>query len=223
MRVSAAPITIVDIAEHPRRPGRYLLTLSDDRTFTLSVTLLADLGATRKGAELSAATMERIENEAGVLRVMDRAIASLGRGRRTRRELEQRLRRARPGVEAPTASTIAIALDRLVEQGVLSDGAVARAEASSRLRRGDAPFRVRQILQRKGIDRVSAAEAVATAVQEDAIDEDAQCVQLAARRMRSLAKLEPPVAKRRLIAFLVRRGYGSSAVRAAVAEHFGAR
>lgn len=220
---AAAPVTIKDIVEHPRRPGRYLLTLSDERAFTLSVTLLADLGATRKGVVLSAEAIARLESEAGILRVMDRAVASISRARRTRRELEQRLRRTKPGVEPPAAAVIAIALDRLTETGILSDESVARAEASSRLRRGDAPRRVQMILQQKGISRGDAADAVSRAVVEDSIDEDAQCLAVADKRMKSLQKLEPLVAKRRLMGFLMRRGYGSNSIRLALARHFGSR
>ncbi|MEP6766482.1 MAG: RecX family transcriptional regulator [Gemmatimonadaceae bacterium] len=213
-------IRIADIVEHTRRPGRYLLTLSDERTFTLSASLLADLGATRRGLELDVATVRKIESEAEVLRVMDRAIASLSRGRRTRRELAQRLRRVKPGVVPPDAAVVAMALNRLEESGLISDEAVARAEASSRLRRGDAPGRVEMILQRKGIERRAASDAVSEVVIEDAIDVDAQCIAVAAKRMRSLAKLETKVAKRRLMAFLMRRGYGSSSIRIAIREHF---
>jgi regulatory protein len=216
-------LTVAELIEHPRRPGRYLLTISDARTFTLSVSLLADLGATRKGVILEPVVIARLELEAGILHVMDKAVASLSRGRRTRRELEVRLKRAKPGVVPPRAATIATALDRLVESGLVDDESVARAEASSRLRRGDAPFRVRQILQQKGIDRGVAAEAVAHAVQEDEIDEGAQCIAVAARRMKSLAKLEPTIARRRLTAFLIRRGYGSDSIRLAVREHFASR
>ncbi len=225
---SIASVRIVDLVEHARRPGRFLLTLSDERTFTLSASLLADLGATRNGAALDGAALDgaalsKLENEAEVLRVMDRAVASLSRGRRTRRELEQRLRRVKPGMLAPDVATVVVALDRLVESGVLCDEAVARAEASSRLRRGDAPRRVEMILQRKGIERRAAADAVAVAVMEDEIDEDAQCRLVAEKRMRSLAKLETNVAKRRLMAFLLRRGYGSSSIRLAMAEPFDSR
>lgn len=220
---AADVISVESIVEHPRRPGRYLLTLSDARAFTVSVSLLADLGATRKGVSLSSASLTLLEQEASILRAMDKALASLSRGRRTRRELEQRLRRVRPGQEPIDPAIVAIALDRLTQSGVLSDADVARAEASARLRRGDAPFRVRQVLQRKGIELGAAREAVAHAVREDEIDEGEACVAVAARRMRSLAKLEPAVARRRLTAFLVRRGYGSDAIRRALAEHFASR
>lgn len=223
MSDEAQVITIKEIVEHPRRPGRYLLTLSDERTFTLSVALLADLGATRKGIALTNDLIARLETEAGILRIMDRALASIGRARRTRRELEQRLRRTKPGVEPPAVAMIAVALDRLTESGILNDESVARAEASSRLRRGDAPRRVAMILQQKGINRVDAADAVARAVTEDSIDEDAQCEAVADKRMKSLQKLEPLVAKRRLMGFLLRRGYGSNSIRLAMAKHFNSR
>jgi regulatory protein len=216
-------ISVSEIVEQARKPGRYLLTLSDDRTFTVSVSLLADLGLTRKGVVLEGATLAKLESEANILRVMDRALASISRARRTRRELEQRLRRVKPGVEPPPPAVIAEALDRLTASGVLSDEAVARAEASSRLRRGDAPRRVTMILQQKGIPRAEAANTVTRAVREDEIDEDAQCQQVADKRMRALAKLEPAVAKRRLMAFLLRRGYGSNSVRLALAKHFATR
>lgn len=223
MTESVSAISITDIVEHPRRPGRYLLTLSDERSFTLSVSLLAELGATRRGLALSPDVIAKLDAEAGILRVMDRALASIGRARRTRRELELRLRRTKSGIEPPSAPVIAIALDRLAEAGILSDEHVARAEASSRLRRGDAPRRVAMILQQKGINRIDAADAVARAVTEDSIDESAQCALVADKRMRSLQKLEPLVAKRRLMAFLMRRGYGSSSIQLAMAKYFGGR
>lgn len=219
----SSPVIVTDIVEHPRKPGRYLLTLSDNRAFTLSIALLADLGLTRKGVSLSPGAITRLESEAEILRVMDRALASISRARRTRRELEQRLRRTKPGIEPPAPATIAEALDRLTASGILSDEAVARAEASSRLRRGDAPRRVAMILQQKGIGRADAADAVTLAVEEDNIDEDAQCLAVADKRMRALAKLEPLVARRRLMAFLLRRGYGSNSIRLALSKHFDTR
>jgi len=215
--------TVTDLVEHARKPGRYLLTLSDNRTFTVSVSLLADLGLTRKGAELTTDTLTRLAGEAEILRVMDKALASISRARRTRRELEQRLQRTKPGIVPPSAAVIAVALDRLTASGVLSDEAVARAAASARLRRGDAPRRVAMLLQQKGIGRSDAASAVSMAVRDDGIDEDAQCLAVADRRMRALAKLEPPVARRRLMGFLQRRGYGSNSIRLAISKHFDRR
>ncbi len=151
-----------------------------------------------------------------VTAAVDRAIGFIARGRRSRRELEMRLgRKPREGDPTPR-EIIAEALDRLEASGILSDEAVARAEASSRLRRGEAPGRVRQVLARKGIDRRSGADAIAEAVEADAFDEDAACRVQAEKRWRSLGKLDPAVGRRRLMAFLQRRGFSSQAIRKAI-------
>lgn len=210
------PVTVRELRESPRKPGRYRLALSDGRTLVLGVTALADYGATRVGAVLAPEVLARLVREASVTALADRALAALARGRRTRRELEMRLRRREPDV-----ALVAAALDRLESSGLLSDTEVARAEAASRLRRGEAPARVRQTLRRKGVTDRDATRAIADAVEADGFDELSACRSAADKRMRALAKLEPDVARRRLVAFLSRRGFGGSTIHAVLAEHFG--
>ena len=148
--------------------------------------------------------------------LVDRALNYLALGRRTRRELELRLRRVSIGKVAPERRLIAMALDRLESRGVLSDSDVARAEASARLRRGEAPARVRQQLRRKGIDARGAESALAEAIHADGFDEEAACFKQAQKRWLSLSSLEPQIAKRRLAGFLLRRGFASGIVHGAV-------
>jgi regulatory protein len=212
------PVSVRDVRESPRRPGRYLLTLSDGRSLVLGVSALADSGATRVGVELSPETLASLLRESTITGLADRALGFLARGRRTRRELEQRLRQ-----REPDAALIAVALDRLEASGILSDTLVADAEASARLRRGEAPSRVKQTLRRKGIGDRDATSAVSKAVEEDGFDELASCRTVAERRMRSLSSLEPSVARRRLAAFLTRRGFGGSVLQTVVGELFGRR
>jgi regulatory protein len=64
---------------------------------------------------------------------------------------------------------------------------------------------------------------VSKAVQEDGFDELTACKAVAARRMRSLTSLEPEVARRRLTAFLARRGFGGTVLHTVVGELFGKR
>ena len=211
-----APVTVKEVRESPRRPGRYLLTLSDGRNLVLGISALADSGATRVGVELSPDILGLLVRESAITGLADRALGFLARGRRTRRELEQRLRQKEPDKEL-----IATSLDRLEASGILSDTDVADAEASARLRRGEAPARVKQTLRRKGIGDREATTAVSKAVQEDGFDELAACRAVAERRMRSLGSLEPAVARRRLTAFLARRGFGGSVLHGVVGELFG--
>jgi len=207
------PVTVRELKESPRTPGRYLVVLSNGQQCVVGVQALADAGATRVGAVLEGERLAQFLRAAAVSALIDRALNSLARGRRTRRELELKLRR-----HEPDARLIAEALDRLEASGVVSDAEVARAEASSRLRRGDAPQRVRQTLRRKGVDQRSTDAAIASAVEEDGFDELAACRTQAQKRWRSLASLEPDVAKRRLMGFLQRRGFSGQVVRAVYRE-----
>ncbi len=204
---------VKSLRESPRRVGRYELTLDDDRHFLVDVDTLSALGATRAGVSLNATAVGALMRASRVIAVVDRALATLARGRRTRRELEVRLRRR----EAET-TIIAAALDRLEASGVLSDTDVARAEAVSRLRRGEAPARVKQTLRHKGITGREADEAVVAAIEENGFDELASCLAVAQKRSRSLASLPPDVARRRLVGFLRRRGFSGSVIRTVLDE-----
>lgn len=206
-------ITVRELRESPRNPGRYLVVLSNGQQCVVGVEALADAGATRVGAVLEGQRLERFLHAAAVTALVDKALGALARGRRTRRELELRLRRLQPD-----ARLVAEALDRLEASGVLSDAEVAHAEAASRLRRGDAPARVRQTLRRKGVDSRSTEAAITHAMAEDGFDEIAACRGQAEKRWRSLSALEPAVARRRLVAFLQRRGFGGHVIRSVLGE-----
>lgn len=199
-------------------PGRYLVVLSSGQQLIVGVQALADAGATRVGVVLSDEQVGRLLHAGAVTTLVDRALGFLARGRKTRRELEVRLgRRPREG-DAPAKELIAEALDRLEASGVLSDADAARAEASSRLRRGEAPGKVRQSLRRKGIDGRQTDQAIADAVEHDGFDELEACREQATKRWRSLASLEPAVGRRRLVAFLQRRGFGGGVIRTVLTQ-----
>ncbi len=206
-------MTVTALRESPRAPGRYAVTISDGRSFIVGVAALADSGATRVGATLGPDALALLVREAAISDLVALALGMLARGRRTRRELELRLRRKQPDL-----TLIDVALDRLAHSGVLSDEEVARAEAASRLRRGQAPTRVRQTLRSKGITGRDADAAVADAIADDGFDELTACRAAAEKRARSLAALEPVVARRRLIGFLQRRGFGGAAIRTILDE-----
>lgn len=197
-----------ELRESPRSPGRYVVVLSTGQECVVGIDALADAGATRVGVVVPEERLAQLLRAAAVTALTDRALNSMARGRRTRRELELRLRR-----HEPDPQLIAAALDRLEASGLLSDAEVAKAEAESRLRRGEAPGRVRQTLRRKGIDARGTEEAISHAVEADGFDEVEACRRQAERRQRALASLEPAVAHRRLMAFLLRRGFSGGVVR----------
>lgn len=210
---SPESIILQELRESPRRPGRFLLTLSDGRQLVVAIAALADTGATRAGMVLSSAMLAVLEQESAITDLADRALAALARGRRTRRELELRLRR-----REATPAQITEALDRLERSGLLSDEAVAQAEAAARLRRGEAPLRVRQQLRRKGVAGDTVAEALAGAMRDDEYDEIGACRAAAEKRVRSLRTTDRAVAERRLLGFLLRRGFNGGIARQVVRD-----
>lgn len=201
-------ISVKELRESPRRPGRYLLSLSDGQQLVVGVSVIADTGATRAGVVVTPAMLDKLLHEHTITELADRAVDYLARGRRTRRELDVRLRK-----REATPAQIREALDRLESTGILSDESVAQAEAASRLRRGEAPARVKQQLRRKGVAGDTATEAVAGAMADDEFDEEAACRTVAEKRARSLTSDDPVAAERKLLGFLLRRGYGSGIAR----------
>ncbi|MHB1009577.1 MAG: regulatory protein RecX [Propionibacteriaceae bacterium] len=105
-------------------------------------------------------------------------------------------------------------LDRFSEVGLIDDGMFAAEWVESRGGRSGAS-RLRQELRLKGVAEEHIAEAIG------ARDEDADLTaarQLAARKTSSMSALDEVVRRRRLTAFLGRRGFSSSVIRRVVEE-----
>jgi regulatory protein len=202
-------VRLTALRESPRRPGRYAVVFSDGTRLLVSLQALVEAGALAVGVDLSPVARAALERDARVTALVDRALAALARGRRTRRELALRLGR----VEGDRA-LVEAALARVEATGALSDTEMAHAEARSRLGRGEGPARVRQRLRRKGIAGGVAASAVAGAAEESGYDEATACRAAAERRLRALAGQEPMAVRRRLAAFLQRRGFTPGTVAA---------
>ena len=144
-----------------------------------------------------------------------RAVDALARRAYARAELGQHL--LRKGFTEPV---VAAALDRLAERGYLDDVAYARSFVHSRLTgRAYGPRRVRTELARRGVAPGVVEQALAEHAEERAgaaYDETSESggppvdlVRVAARRrLGALRGLAPDVARRRLLGWLVRRGFG---------------
>jgi regulatory protein len=119
---------------------------------------------------------------------------------RTRSELAAAL--ARRGVPAEVAERV---LGRFAEVGLIDDRAFAEAWVDSRhVRRGLGRRALAAELRRRGIDDLTAADAVATL---DPGTEEATARALVRRRLGTGADLAPAIRARRAVAMLARRGY----------------
>ncbi len=112
------------------------------------------------------------------------------------------------------------AIRRLVANGILNDTRYAEQYARSKMTTasGASKRRLQQDLFRKGIKPDMANEAVDTVVAEDDIDTSAVIERAAKKKLAQLGDLEPIVLRRRLFAFLARRGYELDEIKPVVAR-----
>jgi regulatory protein len=97
---------------------------------------------------------------------------------------------------------------RLVDNGLLNDERFAEQYARSKmLSTGASKRRLTQDLYRKGIKGDVATNAIANVIDQDEIDPAAVVERVARKKLAQLGNLEPAVLRRRLFAFLARRGY----------------
>jgi regulatory protein len=111
------------------------------------------------------------------------------------------------------AADVDAAIERLRAAGLLDDASYARQLARSKaLGAGQSRRRIAQELGRRGVARTVGDEAIAAVFDEEAVDEDANIDRVARKKMKTLAKLDARVQRRRLYAFLARRGYEVDAI-----------
>ncbi len=140
------------------------------------------------------------------------ALRALERRSFGRVDLGRRL--VRKGHPAPSVET---ALDRLSERGLLDDAAFAVNYAEVRSTRGRGPARVRRDLAAMGVVREAIDRAMAV-VWPPEVDNGERALALARTRAGRLAKLPRVAQRRRLLAFLARRGYTGDIAHKAVAQ-----
>ena len=194
--------TITSIAPDPRRQGRFLVAVDGEPRATLSVEAIDRLRLAH-GKALDERLELEITRETMVLDVFDRALNMLALTARSSSDLRQRLVR-----KGASPEIVDVAIERLQHAGFLDDASFARQFARSKaLGAGLSRRRVLEDLLRKGVASPIAADAVADVFDEEQIDEPGALEDLARRRLRSLSKLDVHTQRRRLFAYLVRRGY----------------
>jgi regulatory protein len=212
---------IAELRESPRRPGRYEVKLEPGgEKLPVSVDLIAELKL-KVGRELSAAEHARLVAASRIIACYDKSLATLGARARSSADLKRWLK-----TKEFTDVEIAPALEKLSALGLLDDVAFARSFARSRLApgRGFGPRRVAAELARKGVSRSITDQVLAELqLERDEAAEEAEgrgersesaVEQAAAKKLRSLAKLEPAVRERRLYGYLARRGFGGAEISA---------
>lgn len=142
----------------------------------------------------------------------NKAIECLARGAKSTRDLGRWLARRD---HAP--DDVAAVLERLTQRGLLNDADYAVLFTRSRATtRGMSRRRIAAELAKRGVARELVDAAIAEVMEDESIDERGMVEAAAAKKFRSLKKLEPSVQRTRLYGFLARKGYPPDLVRETV-------
>ncbi len=206
------PPILTGLAPDPRQPDYRLVEVDRGRFASLPVAALAPLDLV-VGAELRPAVLARLSELADVEAAHRAALRALGRRGHARFDLRTKLVKKQhppPAVDA--------ALERLAARGLIDDRRYAEQYCAVRAARGKGPARLIRDLLAQGVDRRTAEDAVRRALEEEGIDPAVEARAVAVKRARQLGDVPPPARRRRLLAFLVRRGYAGAQVRELVEE-----
>ncbi|HEX5819804.1 MAG TPA: regulatory protein RecX [Gemmatimonadales bacterium] len=199
---------ITALEPDPRRPGAVRIS-AQDVTWTVAAADVAASGA-RVGLAVDDRLREALERAADAEAAFRTAIRSIEQRSHARTDLGRKLVKkghARPAVE--------VALERCAALGLLDDAAFARHFVETRAARGRGPARLRRDLYAMGVSGAH-VDAALTELQGDDDQTGEQALALATKRAGQLAGVPREARKRRLLAFLARRGYTGEAARSAV-------
>lgn len=205
---------VTAVAPDPRRPGAVRIQREGGGGWTLAATDALALGLV-PGAVVAPEVEDAIERAAdaeaavrwGLRALARRPFASVDLGRRL-------VRKGHP------SAAVAVALERLAGQGLLNDEQFARSYAETRTGRGRGPARIRRDLMAMGVPEAIVRSAVLVSWPADEAVADRALV-LARQRAPRLAGLPRQTQRRRLLAYLTRRGFTGIAAGRAISQVVG--
>lgn len=197
---------LTGLAPDPRHPDHRVVEVDRGRLASLPAEELGGLDL-EVGAELSAAVLERLQELADIEAAYRAAMRSLALRPRASMDLRRRL------LQKPhPPGAVDVAMQRLAAHGLLDDLQFAVHFAATRGARGRGPARLLRDLLAQGVDRRTAEAGIERAFADQGIDPLAAVRRLATRRAGQLEGVPVPARRRRLLAFLARRGYTGSQV-----------
>jgi regulatory protein len=203
-------VILTGLAPDPRRPDYRLVEVDRGRFASLPAESLAGLDLV-VGREIGPLVLERLQELADREAAHRAAQRALARRAHARFDLRRRLLQKQHPPGAVDA-----ALERLSAVGLLDDVRFAKDYALAKASRGRGPARLVRDLQAQGVDRRVAEDAVRSSLASEGVDPTHAMRALAEKRARQLTGLPPAVRKRRLVAFLVRRGFDGGTIREVV-------
>jgi regulatory protein len=201
----SGPGLVTALEPDPRRAGTVRIDLDDQRFASVPAELALAEGIA-VGQMLDPALRARLGAAAEQESAYRTALRALERRGYARADLSRRLLRkghARPAVDA--------ALDRLAAVGTLDDAAFAEHYVATRAARGRGPVRLTRDLMAMGVERRVIDRALA-AHRADAGESPDVPLALASKRAAQLGDIPRAAKRRRLLAYLARRGFTGSEI-----------
>ncbi len=198
---AGAGATISALVPDARRAGTVKVEV-DGRLMWTVTREAAEQEGLRQGQVLDEPLAQRLERAADEEAAVRTALRCLERRAFARRDLSRRLVR-----KGHQAGAVAAALDRVDKMGLLDEAAFAEQYVQSKAPRGQGPRRLLHDLQALGVADDVASEAVMLTF-PPGYDLGPVVQELAAKRAAQVGDLPPAVKRRRLMAYLTRRGFG---------------
>ena len=206
--------TVTKISEQKRRKNRRNIYLDGTFAFACNINVVAQFRL-RDGLRLSPEEVEQILQGEVRQECFDDAMAMLQRRLHSRNELQRKLTRKEYG-----AATIDTVLADLARLEYLNDEQFAKAKAtSSAERKHQGKRRAKQELMKAGVKGATADKALNEVY--DVHDSLAVAMELGEKQKARLMRLEPQVARRRLIGMLQRRGFDFDTIKPVVERVLG--
>lgn len=195
------PRDVTGILRDPRVPGYLVVEVDGARFASLPEEALAALGI-GVGQRLDEAGYRDLSHLADIEAVQHVALRLLTARPRTVGEMGRTLR-----MRGHSPPAVEVVVARLVERGLLDDVEFARHFTRVRSGKGHGPSRLIGDLLGKGVEKRIAEEAVRETLDAEGVDPLAQARTLAAKRALQLTGLSHDARRRRLTAYLGRRGF----------------
>ncbi len=199
-------VIIDDLVADPRRPGSLRVVIGGRPAWTVPADMVTALGLAPgrevRGDAIDA--LDRAAEEEGAFRAGLRALERRAHGTR---ELALKLEH-----RGHTPAAVTAAIHRLERLGLLDDLVFARGYVESHGPRGRGPARLRRDLSQRGVGR-DVVDKVLGEVLSTVDDPLAQPRALVEKRADQLHGLPREARRRRLVAYLGRRGYRGAEMR----------
>ncbi len=187
------------------KKGRYALFCGEEFLFSVDESTFADFGLHRD-MELSDADLEQLRKSSEYRKALNKGFTLLGVRDHSEYELYTKL------LKNFDEHTSAQAVARIRELGYLDDGEFARRYTDELLRKGKSAGEIRRRLSEKRISRETAEEILSD------LETDERPLIAGLIEGKYAAKLREPNGRQKVYAALLRRGFRSSDVSAALRE-----